>query len=92
MCSVICTQEGGVQVEGLALLMKKSGDSMTSLAEYIGVEVNTVWRWKAGVSTPSIDVQRKICERYECSFDDLLNPPKPSARTGKSRAKRKKAA
>ena len=57
--------------------------------------MNTVWRWKAGKSTPSVDIQRKICEKYNCSFDDLLNPPTPSTQMGtkrKSRAKRKKAA
>lgn len=64
-------------MQGLARLMKERGDTLASLAEAFNVDENTVWRWKAGRSLPKIDIQRRLCERYNCTFDTLLNPTQP---------------
>lgn len=82
-------------MEGLAALMKNHGDTLASLAEEFSVDENTVWRWKAGHSLPKIDIQRRLCQRYNCSFDTLLNPPQPSAQQPEepgAEAERKKTA
>jgi transcriptional regulator with XRE-family HTH domain len=46
---------------------------MAKLADYLDVDINTVWRWRAGQRVPSLENQQKICERYGCTFE-ILNP------------------
>jgi transcriptional regulator with XRE-family HTH domain len=62
-------------MKGLASLMSRHGDTMTKLADALDVNINTVWRWKAGQNAPPLETQRAICERYACTMDELLNGP-----------------
>ena len=48
---------------GLAKLMEKQGETMAQLAKWIGVDENTVWRWKSGRNVPSLDIYAPpLCE------------------------------
>jgi transcriptional regulator with XRE-family HTH domain len=62
-------------MKGLAAIMARHGDTMAKLAEFLDVNVNTVWRWRAGERFPALETQRAICGRYGCTADELLNGP-----------------
>jgi transcriptional regulator with XRE-family HTH domain len=36
----------------LTALMKKHGDKLSDLAEFLDVSTNTVWRWRSGENVP----------------------------------------
>jgi transcriptional regulator with XRE-family HTH domain len=55
--------------------MRQRKDTLAELSAILHVDINTVWRWKAGQRMPSLEIQRKICERYGCTLDELLNGP-----------------
>jgi transcriptional regulator with XRE-family HTH domain len=65
-------------MKGLAALMARHGDTMAKLADFLDVNVNTVWRWRAGERFPALETQRAICGRYGCTADELLNGPVPN--------------
>ena len=62
-------------MQGLRRLMQERGERIAALAEDFGVDENTVWRWRAGRSLPGLDIQRRLCARYGCTFDALLGSP-----------------
>lgn len=49
--------------------------SQKSLAENVGVQENTVWRWENGKAIPSAEVVRQLAEIFNCSESELLNGP-----------------
>lgn len=54
---------------------EKAGLSQKKLAEELGVDENTVWRWEAGRAYPSVDLGKQIAELLGISVDDLLRGP-----------------
>lgn len=60
----------------LRMTREKLGISQKSLAQKLGVDENTVWRWEAGRSQPSVDLGRQIADALGVSVDDLLNGPR----------------
>jgi transcriptional regulator with XRE-family HTH domain len=54
-------------MKGLAALMARHGDTMARLADFLDVNINTVWRWKSGQNAPTLGTQRAICGRYGCA-------------------------
>jgi len=71
--SISAIKEVGLFMIGLKPLMEKHGDTMQELAKVFHVKTNTIWRWRAGRSLPSLDIQRRLCERSGCNFDQLLS-------------------
>lgn len=65
-------------MKGAKRIREISDLTLKNVAEEMGVSVNTVWRWEKGETDPSVEQMKKLCALYECSMDDLLNPPKPS--------------
>ena len=64
----------------LRMTREKLGISQKSLAQKLGVDENTVWRWEAGRSQPSVDLGRQIADALGVSVDDLLNGPAEETR------------
>lgn len=54
---------------------EKAGLSQKKLAEGLGVDENTVWRWEAGRAYPSVDLGKQIAELLGVSVDELLRGP-----------------
>lgn len=59
----------------LKAIREKAGLSQKKLAEKLGVDENTVWRWEAGRAYPSVDLGKQIAELLGVSVDDLLRGP-----------------
>lgn len=55
---------------------EKAGLSQKKLAEELGVDENTVWRWEAGRAYPSVDLGKQIAELLGVSVDELLRGPR----------------
>ncbi len=67
--------------EHLKIAIKKAGYTQVSLAETLGVDVNTVWRWTKGTS-PTDDRKREIASILGVSVAYLMgetNDPAPQA-------------
>ena len=64
------------ELKSLALLRKQQGLTQKELAQKIGVESNTVWKWEKGIITPSVETVQKLAEFLNVSMDELLNGPK----------------
>lgn len=59
----------------LKAIREKAGLSQKKLAEKLGVDENTVWRWEAGRAYPSVDLGKQIAELLGVSVDELLRGP-----------------
>lgn len=61
----------------------RRGWTLSELGKRLNVAGNTVWRWEAGLSSPSVDSYRAMASVFECRVDDLFdeNPPQPSEST-----------
>ena len=59
----------------LKAIREKAGLSQKKLAEKLGVDENTVWRWEAGRAYPSVDLGKQIAELLGVSVDELLREP-----------------
>lgn len=61
----------------------KRGWTLSELGKRLNVAGNTVWRWEAGLSSPSVDSYRTMASVFECKVDDLFdeNPPRSSEST-----------
>ena len=55
---------------------EKVGLSQKELADKVGVQENTVWRWENGKSIPSLATAKKISEILNTTERELLNGPK----------------
>ena len=49
--------------------------SQKTLAENVGVQENTVWRWENGRAVPSAEIVRQLAEIFGCTESELLNGP-----------------
>lgn len=65
-------------MKNLKAIREKTGISQKSLAEALGVDENTVWRWEADRVSPSVEMGRQIADFFNVSVDTLLNGPKSS--------------
>ena len=59
----------------LKFFRDKSGLSLNKLADLIGVQMNTVWRWESGRATPSAEMARNIANALGISETELFNGP-----------------
>lgn len=66
-------------MQGLRSARIAAGLTLEQLGEISGVDKNTVWRWEAGKSNPSIDMLRRLAKYFSCSVDELIssNPTSP---------------
>ena len=55
-------------------LRKKAGLTQLELAQKIGVQTQSVWRWENGEREPSIEIIKNLTHILECSENDLFNP------------------
>ena len=53
--------------------------SQKTLAENVGVQENTVWRWENGRAVPSAEIVRQLAEIFGCTESELLNGPAESS-------------
>lgn len=65
-------------MKNLKPIREKAGVSQKLLAEALGVDENTVWRWEAGRVNPSVEMGRQLADFFNVSVDTLLNGPKPN--------------
>ena len=49
--------------------------SQKTLAEKVGVQENTVWRWENGRAVPSAEIVRQLAEIFGYTESELLNGP-----------------
>ena len=54
---------------------EKARMSQNALAEAVGVQENTVWRWENGRATPSVDIAKAVAAALGVSEAELLNGP-----------------
>lgn len=59
----------------LKFFRDKSGLSLNKLADLIGVQMNTVWRWESGRATPSAEMVQNLANALGVSETELLNGP-----------------
>ena len=49
----------------------QAGVTRKKVAERLGVNVGTIWRWERGIMSPPADVAEKICALYGVAFEDI---------------------
>ena len=54
---------------------EKAGLSLNKIAEQLGVQLNTVWRWENGRATTSVEMARALAQIFGISESELLNGP-----------------
>lgn len=54
------------------------GLTQKQVADYLGVEPNTVSQWESGVREPRVAFWSKLAQLFECSVDELLGIKKTS--------------
>ena len=54
---------------------EKAKFSQKTLAENVGVQENTVWRWENERAVPSAEIVKQLAEIFGCSVSELLNGP-----------------
>jgi transcriptional regulator with XRE-family HTH domain len=59
----------------LKYFREKNGKSQKNLAEAVGVQENTVWRWENNKAVPSANFIDTIAKFFNVSVDELLNGP-----------------
>ena len=59
----------------IRLWRKRIGITQERLSELVGVHVNTVIRWEAGLREPRTSEIKKLCEVLNVSEAELLNGP-----------------
>ena len=55
----------------LKFFREKSGLSLNKLADLIGVQMNSVWRWESGRATPSAEIVRNLANALCVSETEL---------------------
>lgn len=63
-------------MEWLKLYREKAGKSQKDLAEIVGVQENTVWRWENKRASPSVEIVKALASALHVSEAELLNGPK----------------
>lgn len=53
----------------------KSGLSMNKLAEILGVQLNTIWRWENERASPSVEMAKTLAQIFGITESELLNGP-----------------
>ena len=62
-------------MEWLKLYRKKAGKSQKDLAEIVGVQENTVWRWENKRASPSVEIVKALASALHVTEAELLNGP-----------------
>jgi len=55
------------------LTAQKLGWTMKQLAEFLGVEHQTVMYWNQGRSYPRLPMMLKLCHLFNCELHDLID-------------------
>lgn len=74
-------------MKGLEQMRKSKNKSQIELARALNVSNITISRWESGKQLPDIETVIKIAAYFDCSIDDIINPPQPltgkkASRTG----------
>ncbi|MCL1999313.1 MAG: helix-turn-helix domain-containing protein [Turicibacter sp.] len=56
-------------------LRKQHGLSQAQLAKLAGITQSTIVTWEKGSANPSLNAIRKLLLIFNCTADDLINPP-----------------
>jgi len=48
---------------------------MNKLAEMLGIQLNTVWRWENGRASPSVEMAQNLAQILGITESELLNGP-----------------
>ena len=48
---------------------------MNKLAEILGVQLNTIWRWENGRASPSVEMAKTLAQIFGITESELLNGP-----------------
>lgn len=64
----------------LKYFREKQGYSQRTLADKVGVQENTLWRWENEKSTPSVDIAERIANILGVETSELLNGPAEETR------------
>lgn len=79
-------------LRGLDYWLSKREVTKRSLAEYMKVDPNTVYRWAVGLLDPGISKVEKIATFLDCTPNDLIsNPPMPSTPNEETETKGERA-
>lgn len=54
---------------------REEGLTQEKLARELDVTMGTVWRWENAKADAPDATKRWLCERFNCSFDELLLEP-----------------
>ena len=54
---------------------EKAGLSLNKLAEMLGVQLNTVWRWESGRAITSVEMAKALAQIFGITESELLNGP-----------------
>jgi DNA-binding XRE family transcriptional regulator len=70
------SRQGGLMKISLAAWRKNAGYTQTGLAEALGYERKTVWKWENGLSTPTIPDVEMMARLFGCEPGDISLPEK----------------
>lgn len=63
------------RMKWLKYYRKKAGFSQKDLAENVGVQENTVWRWENERAVPPVTSIKQLVKILHCTESELLNGP-----------------
>lgn len=58
--------------EKLKLARKKEKMTQLELAEFLGIKAATICQYENNVTVPSLQIFKKLCDRFELDANDLL--------------------
>lgn len=62
-------------MESLKVLRKRKGLRQKDVAQYLGVTESGYNHYESGRVEPNIDTLNKLAELYECTVEEIINPP-----------------
>lgn len=65
----------------LRFYRERAGLTLQKVAEQTGYQLNTIWRWEAGRSSPSVEALHELAVAFGVSESELLNGPTQEAWT-----------
>jgi transcriptional regulator with XRE-family HTH domain len=74
-------RQEAAKLKYLKYYREKIGFSQKKLAQMLGVDENTIWRWEKNKSNPPSGIVIKAAESLGISVDELLNGPQEQAFT-----------